>query len=165
MKRLTIFFLFFVLTSTAQQVVVNTLYLKSDNIPDRLVKLLPVKENCSIDSQSVLRLVMEGKLSEKKVRLNLTMNYKKGLTKIRTDDDGDLSPDQKMEIEVFGSNPAVDKTTYAIEDEKDEASVTITSYDAASRKLTGNLVVKYWDSAINMRRLNASFKFELLLSK
>jgi hypothetical protein len=152
-----------VFSAVSQQEKVNTLYLKTDNIPDRVVAVNPVDELCMVDSAGNIRMVFEGKLSEKNVRLTVCLKNKKGATKIKTDADGDLRPEQKADVEIFGNNPAVDKTTYAVEDEKDEAIITILSYNQTTGKIEGHFSSRYWDSATNSRRLSASIKFSTIL--
>lgn len=152
-------------TLFAQQEKLNTLYLKTDNVPDRIVSVLPVSGQCKADTGGVFNLTFEGKLSEKHVRLSMIFkSSKKGSTKIKTDADGDLRSDQKVDVEIYGENPAVDKTTYSIEDEKDEAAISISKYDSRTGLLEGTMNVRYWDSAMNSRRLSANIRFSLLLN-
>ena len=83
----------------------------------------------------------------------------KGTKKIKVDKDGDPASHQKLTIEIFGSNPAVDKDTYEIQGESDEAIITIQRYDEAKGELVGNFSVKYIDSTTGLKKLGASCRF------
>ena len=95
--------------------------------------------------------------------LLLYFKNKKGTVRIRVDEDGDLRPDQRADIEIFGSNPAVDKMLYTVEDKKDEVSVSVKQLNTSSGKIEGELNARYWDNATDSRKLSANISFSLTL--
>lgn len=153
------FFVCLVLSSQAQgdKKVLNQIVLSAENIPDRTATLHCIDHCWRVDSLNNLVLTLEGTLRERSIRVSIIVAAKKGNTKIKIDKDGDLLTGQKLDIEIFGSNPAIDKQSYSIEDEKDEAVVTITSFDI--NRVSGTFYARFFDSATDTRKLTATCKF------
>lgn len=135
----------------------NQIVLSAENIPDRAAMLKCIDHCWHVDSLNNLVLTLEGTLRERSIRVSIIVTAKKGNTKIKIDKDGDLLIGQKLDIEIFGNNPAIDKQSFSIEDEKDEAVVTITSLD--KNRVSGTFYARFFDSATDTRRLTATCRF------
>lgn len=162
---LLLFFVFLLCGTSFAQEKINKLYFKTDRGAEKFVQLEPVEGQCTIDKSDRVKMVFEGKEGESNYRL--TFNFvrtKKNAVRIRVDDDGDLKADQRADVEVFGMNPAVDKFTYAVEDPKDEAGMSITYINTSTGDLEGVFYAKYWDSAMNTRKANAAMRIKLRLA-
>lgn len=142
----------------------NLLMMRGEKYKEGVTIVLSCTNDCcTIDNEKkVITMTMDGKLGEKNVRVSLEVPIVTGTQKIKLDKDGDLGNNQKMTIEIFGSNPAVDKDVYEIQDEKDDAVVAIMNADETTKKLEGTFSAKYYDSATDIKKLSATCHFLIL---
>jgi hypothetical protein len=165
-QRLTSFLLLLLLCASAVSAQetkggTNLLMIRGEKYKEgATIVLTCTNECCTIDNEKkVITMTMDGKLGEKNVRVSLEVPIVTGTQKIKLDKDGDLGNNQKMTIEIFGSNPAVDKDVYEIQDEKDDAIIAIMSADEVTKKLEGTFSAKYFDSATDIKKLSATCHF------
>lgn len=111
------------------------------------------------NGSSVVSITLIGNIKEQKIRVSCETTVLIGTKKIKLDKDGDLPLNQKLTIEVFGKNPALDKDTYEIQDENDEAVINIMRIDDVKKEVEGTFSVKYFDSATDTKKLSATCHF------
>lgn len=135
--------------------------LRGENFKEEVITVLTCADNCLvIDNESgFIAFTLSGKIGERNVLVSAETPVMKGTKKIKIDKDGDPVPHQKLTIEIFGSNPSVDKDTYEIQSESDEAVITILRYDEAKGELAGNFTAKYIDSTTGLKKLAVSCRF------
>ncbi|MBL0103280.1 MAG: hypothetical protein IPP51_05680 [Bacteroidetes bacterium] len=141
---------------------VNTLSIKGETIKEgATVELVCASEECwtKSDKPSYTSFKLSGKFNDRNVLISVEVPVTKGSFKVRTDKDGDLQDHESLTVEIFGSNPAVDKESYEVQDEADEGVVSILHND--EKMLEGTISVKYFDSATAVKRLSASCHFLL----
>ena len=158
---LILFFLFTKSFCFSQKDGINMISLRGENFKEEVITVLTCNDNCLvIDNESgFIAFTLSGKIGERNILVSVETPVMKGTKKIKVDKDGDPSSHQKLTIEIFGSNPAVDKDTYEIQGESDEAIITIQRYDEAKEELVGNFSVKYIDSTTGLKKLGASCRF------
>jgi hypothetical protein len=164
MKRATGLILFLLLNYSfvfSQRDGMNMLSLRGENFKEEIITVLACADNCLvIDKESgFIAFTLTGKIGERNILVTGETPVLKGTKKIKVDKDGDPSSHQKLTIEIFGSNPAVDKDTYEIQGESDEAIITIQRYDELKGELVGNFSVKYIDNTTGLKKLVASCRF------
>jgi hypothetical protein len=139
----------------------NLLMMRGEKYKEGVSVVLTCAKECyKIDKEkSVLSVSMVGMLGEKNVRMSFEVPVLSDTQKIKLDKDGDLGNNQKMTIEIYGSNPAVDKDSYEIQDESDDASVVIMRIDEDKKEIEGTFSVKYFDSATDIKKLSATCHF------
>ncbi|HNP47990.1 MAG TPA: hypothetical protein PKL85_04090 [Bacteroidia bacterium] len=76
-----------------------------------------------------------------------------GPHKLKLDKDGDQKPGEKIYLEIYGSNPAVDKVVYTLEDESDDATVTISDISESDKIIAASFSGRFFDSATGVKRV------------
>lgn len=140
---------------------VNVIAMRGENFKEEIFVELFCADNCVvIDKENgFIAFTLTGKIGERTIVVLAETPVMNGTKKIKVDKVGDPAAHQKLTIEIFGSNPAVDKDTYEIQDYSDEAIITIQSFDETKGEVTGNFTVKYIDSATGIKRLGATCRF------
>lgn len=156
-----LFQLAFCAFTKAQKDDVNVITFRGENFKEETTVSLNCVDNCVvIDKENgYIAFTLTGKIGERTIVVSAETPVMKGTKKIKVDKDGDMALHQKLTIEIFGSNPAVDKDSYEIQDESDEALITIQSFNESKGEIAGNFIVKYIDSATGIKRLSASCRF------
>lgn len=155
-------FLFsFSLSAQSTKEELNVLSLKGENFKDGISIELKCTAPCITADMDggTIAFSLNGKIGNRNVLVTAETPVLKGTKKIKVDKDGDLPNHQKLTIEIFGENPAVDKDVYEIEDPMDEATITILRYDESAGELEGTFSSKYFDGATAIKRLSASCHF------
>lgn len=139
----------------------NTITLRGEDFKEEISTVLSCTANCIVVDKDAgyIAFHLTGKIGERTILVSCETPQLKGTKKIRVDKDGDLPPHQKLTIEVFGKNPAVDKDVYEIQDETDEAIINIIRVDEESGEVEGTFSSKYFDSATAIKRLSATCHF------
>lgn len=96
--------------------------------------------------------IMNGSMGGNTIRLEIETPATLGPHKIKLDKDGDPKPGEKFYIEILGPNSAVDKSVYTIEDESDDATVTITEIAEESGTLHATFSGRFFDGATGVKR-------------
>ena len=135
--------------------------LRGEDFKEETFAGLVCSGNCIVIDKEAgyLAFTLTGKIGERLIVVSCETPVMKGTQKIKLDKDGDPPSHQKLTIEIFGSNPAVDKDTYEIQGELDEAIITIQSYNEELKEVAGNFAVKYIDNTTGIKKLGASCNF------
>ncbi len=144
----------------------NLLMMKGERFKDGASVQLNCEGKCCVVNKDEKHITfkMEGKVGDRNVIVIAEIPIIEGIKKIKLDKDGDLENHQKFTIEVFGMNPAVDKETYEIQDEADEAIFSVLHIDEIKNIVDGTVSVKYFDSATDVRKLSATLHFLIPLN-
>lgn len=139
----------------------NLLMMRGEKYPaGETILVASIDSLLKIDrTASTVSITLVGNIAEKKIHVSCETPVLVGTKKIKLDKDGDLPLNQKLTIEVFGKNPALDKDTYEIQDESDEAIVNIMRIDDVKLEVEGTFSVKYFDSATDTKKLSATCHF------
>ncbi|MBK7853381.1 MAG: hypothetical protein IPJ66_20225 [Bacteroidetes bacterium] len=97
-------------------------------------------------------LILNGRMGGNTIRLEIETPATLGPHKIKLDKDGDPKPGEKFYIEILGPNSAVDKSVYTIEDESDDATVTITEIAEETGTLHATFSGRFFDGATGVKR-------------
>ena len=145
----------------SQKEELNTIFLRGEDFKEEAYAVLVCSDNCLVIDKAVgyVAFTLKGKIGERNILITGETPLLKGTKKIRVDKDGDPNSHQKLTIEIFGENPTVDKETYEIQGESDEAIITIHKLDDAKREIAGTFSVKYIDDTSGLKRLGASCRF------
>lgn len=140
---------------------INVLMMRGENFKEGAMLDMTCAPGClKIDKEfGYFSFSLSGKIGERNVLVTGEIPVFKGSKRIKVDKDGDLGPHQKLTIEVFGDNPAVDKDSYEIQEVSDEASIVIMKCDEATGVVEGTFSSKYFDEALGIKRLSASCHF------
>ncbi len=161
--RLTILLLFVGFESNAQTTKgdFNVLMMRGENFKEGVMVDLTCTSNCLIVDKEAgtISFSLSGKLGERNVHVTGETPMLKGTKKIKIDKDGDLGPHQKLTIEVFGKNPAVDKDSYEVQEVSDEAIINIMRYDELKGEVEGTFSSKYFDDVLGIKKLSATCHF------
>lgn len=144
----------------------NLLMMKGERFKDGASVQLNCEGRCCVvyKDEQYITFTMDGKVGDRSVNVIAEIPILEGIKKIKLDKDGDLGNHQKFTIEVFGKNPAVDKETYEIQDEADEAIFNLMHIDENRNIVDGTVSVKYFDSATDSRKLSATLHFFIPLN-
>ena len=170
-KTILIIFLFFIssLITNAQKPAadINVLMMRGEKYKEGVMLNVTCVDSCLIVDKdgNYIVFTLTGTLNDRTVKISGEVPVLKGTKKIKVDSDGDLPAHQKFSIEIYGSNPAVDKDSYEIQDESDEAVVNIMRFDEEKGEVEGTFSVKYIDSATAIRRLSATSHFIISLNR
>lgn len=94
-----------------------------------------------------------GQLDGKTLHLQIEVPATPGPHKLKLDKDGDQKPGERIYLEIYGSNPAVDKVVYTLEDESDDATVTISDISESDKIITASFSGRFFDSATGVKRV------------
>lgn len=97
-------------------------------------------------------LILNGRMGGKTIRVEIETPATLGPHKIKLDKDGDPKPGEKFYIEILGPNSAVDKSVYTIEDESDDATITITEIAEEAGTLHATFSGRFFDGATGVKR-------------
>lgn len=141
----------------------NLIMIQGDDYKDGVSGELTCTGKCfTVDnSTKSISFTLTGKLGEKNISVYCDVPILSGTKKIKVDKDGDAKLHQKLTIEIYGSNPAVDKDQYEIQDLSDEAIITIMKLDEKTGFLEGTFSCKYFDSSTGIKRLAATCHFKI----
>jgi hypothetical protein len=147
----------------SQKARINDLFLKGEAFKEgEHISIQCTSGKCwNYDELSGISFTLSGTTAGKPLLLSAEIPFCKGTYKIKVDQDGDLGAHEKLELVIYGPNAPVDNVTYTVEDEMDEALVTITNADKENGILEGTLTAKFYDSATAIKRLTASCHFVL----
>ncbi|MBP9123877.1 MAG: hypothetical protein KBF60_12085 [Ignavibacteriaceae bacterium] len=140
---------------------INVLMMRGEKFKEGVTTELVCSSTClKVDKDAgFLSFSLSGKYGERNINVSGETPVLKGTKKIKVDKDGDLGPYQKLTIEVFGANPAVDKDSYEIQEVSDEAIIIISKYDEANGVVEGTFTCKYFDEALGIKMLSATCHF------
>ena len=140
---------------------INILMMRGEKFKEGVMTELVCSSTClKVDKDAgFLSFSLSGKYGERNINVSGETPVLKGTKKIKIDKDGDLGPYQKLTIEVFGANPAVDKDSYEIQEVSDEAIINIMKYDEENGVVEGTFTCKYFDEALGIKMLSATCHF------
>lgn len=160
---LLILFILFVCAKSDAQTKgdLNLLMMRGEKFKEGVMTELVCSTTClKVDKDAgTIFFSLSGKYGERNILVTGETPVLKGTKKIKVDKDGDLGPYQKLTIDVFGSNPAVDKDSYEIQEVSDEAIINIMKYDKANGVVEGTFTCKYFDEALGIKMLSATCHF------
>jgi hypothetical protein len=137
--------------------------LRGDDFPaGKTISLQCTGPNCWTTSGTGPKqttLHMSGVLDDKNISIEIVLPGTSGSFKLKVDKDSDPKPNEKFSMEVYGSNPAVDKVVYTIEGASDEASVQLLKVDVNKKTLEGSFSARFVDASTGNRKAVISGRF------